>query len=78
MEADLKHRGRSIAQCQTRTPGRLLRFQNRAGFVEAVKSVGQLKQIVRQNVRPEIVEDLRDDFGKLAELFRQTDFRGVL
>src|SRR3954452_64435 len=46
-----------FAQGETRTAGGLLRFQDWAGFVEAVEGVGQLVEIVREQVRTEIVQD---------------------
>ena len=70
-----KTRPGQIAQRQTRTARRFVRFQNRAGFVKGVETVGQLEQIIGQNVRPKIIQHLRNDFGELAQPFREIDFR---
>ena len=40
-----------------------------------MEAVGQLEQIIRQNVRAKIVQHLRDHFRKLAETFREIDLR---
>ena len=64
---DRKNARRQFAQRETRAARRLFGFQDRAGFVKRVEAVGQLEEIIRQHVRTEIVQDGRDDFGKLAE-----------
>src|SRR6266404_7251111 len=38
-----------------------------------MEAIGQLEQVIRQNVRAKIVQDLRDGFSKLAQAFREID-----
>ncbi len=64
IETALQNSPGEIAQCKPRTARRLFRFQDRARFVECVEAVGQLEQVVRQNVRTKIIQHLRDDFRK--------------
>src|SRR5205807_2608719 len=48
-------------------------FQDRTRFIERMKAVGQLEQVIGQNIRPKIVQYLRDDLGELTKFFRQRD-----
>ena len=59
-----RHARRQFAERETRAARRLFRFQDRAGFVKRVEAVGQLEEIIRQNVRPKIVQHRRDDFAQ--------------
>src|SRR6266404_3894662 len=38
-----------------------------------MEAIGQLEQVIRQNVWAKIVQDLRDGFSKLAQAFREID-----
>ena len=67
IQAAMKNPRRQLAERETRASRRLLRFQNRAGFVKRVEAVGQLEEIIRQNVGPKIVQNRRDDFAELTE-----------
>src|ERR1041385_5881910 len=75
IESALEHAPGEIAQREARATCRLGRFQNRAGLVESVEAVGQLEEIVRQDVRAKIVQYLRNDFGELAKALGQIDLR---
>src|SRR5262249_47888427 len=66
-----------IAQGQTRTPRRFLCFQDGASFVECVEAVGELEQIICQNVWAKPIQHLWNDFSELTQTFRQIQFGGM-
>ena len=67
LEALRQYAGRQLAKRQARAARRLFGFQHRAGFVKRVEAVGQLEEIIRQDVRPEVVQNRWNDFAKLTE-----------
>src|SRR5581483_1263653 len=62
---------------KARCPRGLIRFQDRAALVEAMKGVGQFEEIIRQKVRAKIVQDLRDNFGELRRFFGERNLGGL-
>src|SRR5438874_13345682 len=77
IETALQNPPAKIAQCEPRTADWFFRLQNRTRFVERVKAVRQLEQIICQNVRAKIVQYLRDDFLELVETFCEIDFDAI-
>jgi len=65
---------RQLAKRETGAACGLLRLQNRAGFVKRVEAVGQLEEIICQNVRPEIVQNRWNDFAELTKPEGQIPF----
>src|SRR5450432_2239865 len=68
IESPFQSAGGQFAKRETGGPSALLRFQNRTRFVKSVEGIGQLEKIIRENVRPKIVQDLRRGLRELAEL----------
>src|SRR5215467_429450 len=77
VEPALQNSPGKVTQGQTRTARRFLRFQNGASFVECVEAVGQLEQIICQNVWPKPIQHLWNDFSELTQTFRQIQFGGI-
>src|SRR5438045_6135037 len=77
IETALQNPPAKIAQCEPLTADWVFRLQNGTRFVERVKAVRQLEQIICQNVRAKTVQHLRDDFRELAETFCEIDFAAI-
>ena len=67
IEPALQNACSQSAERESRAARRLFGFQDRTRFVEGVEAVRRFEQVVRQNVRPEIVQDCRHHFGELAQ-----------
>ena len=52
-------------------------LEDGAGFVEGVEGVGELEEIIGEDVGAEVVEDLRNGFAELEEFFCEGELGGV-
>ena len=64
-----------FAERQASRAGGFVGFQNRTRFVESVEGVGQLEEIIREQIRTKIIQHLRDGLGELSESFGQSQLR---
>jgi len=76
-EADLQDVCSNAAERETRGARGAFAFQHGARFVKGVEIVRQFVEIIRQRIRPEIVEHGGHGFGELRQLLRQSQFGGV-
>ena len=71
IEPALEDERGQFAERETSSAHICVGFQNRTRFVKAVKRIGQCEEVTGEQVRTEVVQDLRDGFRELAEFFGQ-------
>ena len=77
IEAALQGAGSGVAEFQSSCTRISVGFQDGAGLEEAVESGGDFVEIIRQKIRPVIVQNCGQDFAELEQLFHQFDFSWI-